>query len=991
MRVLLTLAIVAAALVAGGAFALTQMVERADLREQVIRQAEAITGSTMVIEGPVDVNILPQPTFSFVAATLAPHGREAEGLRLTAERIDLRVNPLPLLRGAVEVDHIRLVRPVLHLAPDDAPELGGFGLAAGGLALPFAPHRFTRLTVIDGRTVTDRPHGGPELERVNFELVAEDERGPFTMVGDFASGGQLFEIDARLGRLTGEASTTMQFELASDAPRQEALRVAFRGLLTHGGPPRLRGQMTLSGRDLRAAADAVGAALATEVAPLPPWLAQGYEIAGALDAGPEGAEVSDLRVEIAGIGGSGRLRLARTAEAPQLGLELAIPQLELPERPALDASPLDLLTRISAALDGEIDLTVQALTWRGEVARRARVTLDLAGEGMVAVERARAVLPGNADLAFAGRLVPAGGAVGVEGTLTAVSDNLPVLLDWLEIPRPPPEGRQPGAISLATDLRLEPGALRLTDLELRVDTSQITGSAALDLVEHPRIAAALRVDRLDADAYWPGSDTGDLLGALGGWLGTTDIALEAKIARLTWQGLRFETVAFDGRSVAGKLSLHELRAQGVAQSEIELRGEIDFAARRLRLDGTLESPRPALLARRLGWQPPIALARLTPLVLRASARGWQDAMSIEAVLRLQEIDVEVQGDLALDNGLSGFALQVEAGHPDYAALVRDLGQPGIQPAAASQREPFHLAARLRRDGEVELGASGSVALGGSRITGEVAWQRGAERPRLDARLSVGDMTVEALRPVAALAGLRPDPAVLAGPVLGNLPDDPLPLGLLAAVDGRIEISGRGGLAGDRLELLATLDKRRLMVERFTLPALGGRLEAEMVLDQDRAVPFAAVALTLDGVDPAQLADHLGLPPLIHGTARLYTEATLTGRSPYELVRNLIGDLTFSLRDGTIAGFADEPVPLAGLEAHFDIRRGIAKARAVRLALPGGEARVEGVADLLLWVGDLTVEVDPKAAGPEPGHRFKLVGPLDRLRAVEPEAWSPAAP
>jgi hypothetical protein len=991
MRVLLTMAIVVAALVAVAAFALTQMVERADLREQVIRQAEAITGSTMVIEGQVDVNILPQPTFSFAAATLAPHGEGVEGLRLTADRIDLRVNPFPLLRGAVEVDHIRLVRPVLHLALDDVPELGGFGLAAGGLALPFAPHRFTRLTVIDGRTVVDGPHAGPQLERINLELVAEDERGPFTMVGDFASGGQLFEVDARLGRLTGETTTTMQLELTSHAPRQDALRIAFRGLLTHGGPRRLRGQMTLSGRDLRAGADALGAALGTDAEPLPDWLAQGYEIAGALDAGPEGAEVGELRVSIAGIEASGRLRLARTAGAPQLGLELAIPQLELPERPALDASPLDLLTRLSDTLDGEIDLTVQALAWRGEVTRRARITLDLAGAGSVAIERARAVLPGNADLGFAGRLIPVGEAVGIEGALTAVTDNLPLLLDWLEMPRPPPEGRQPGALSLATDLRLEPAALRLSDLELRIDTSQITGSAALDFLDHPRLAAALQVDRLDADAYWPGSDTGDFLGALGGWLGATDVALEAVIARLTWQGLRFDTVALDSRAVAGKLSLHEVRAQGVAQSEIELRGEIDFAAQRLRLDGSLESPRPALLARRLGWQPPIALARLTPLVVRASARGWQDAMTVEAALRLQEIDVELQGDLALEGGLSGFALQIEAGHPDYAALVRDLGQPGIQAAALSEREPFHLAAWLRRDEAVALGASGSVALGGSRVTGEFAWQEGAERPRLDARLSVGDVTLEALRPIAALAGLRPDPAVLAGPVLGNLPDDPLPLRLLAAVDGRIEVSGRGGLAGDRLELIATVENRRLMVERFTLPALGGRLEVEMVLDQDRPVPFAAIALTLDQVDPTALADHLGLAPVVRGTANLYTEATLTGRSPYELVRNLTGDLMVSVRDGTIVGLGPQPVPLASLEAQFDIRRGIAKARGVRLALPGGEARIEGVADLLLWVADLTVEVDPKAAGPEPGHRFKLVGPLDRLRALEPEAWAPAAP
>jgi hypothetical protein len=985
MRVLLTIAIAVAALAAGAAYALSQVVAREDLRERVIRQAEAITGSTMTIAGPVDVNLLPRPTFSFADATLAP--AEGDGLRLAAERIDLRVNPLPLLRGLVEVDHIRLLRPVLHLSRDDAPPLGGFGLAAGGLSLPFAPERFTRLTVIDGRAVVDAGAGAPQLERINLELVAEDERGPFSVSGDFFAGGQSFELDGRLGRLSRDATTTLQLDLASHAPRPGAVRLAFRGLLGHGPEHRLRGQMTLGGRDLRAGIEAVAAAVGEEAPPLPDWLAQGYQIGGALDAVRDRAEVDELSASLGGIEGSGRLRLLRTTAAPRIGLELSIPRLEMPDRPALDISPLDLLAQAAERLDGEIDLAVQVIAWRGEEARRARLSLDLGPEDGATIEQVRAVLPGNADLGFSGRLVPSGESMALEGALTAVTDDLPLLLDWLGLPRPPPAGRQPAVMSLATDLRLEPAALRLSDLELRIDTSRITGSAALEHLGHPRLAAALSIDRLDADAYWPGTDTRDLLEALGAWVGTTDVALDGSIARLTWQGLRFETVAIAGRAIAGIVSLDEVRARGVAQSELALRGEIDFASRHLSLDGRLESPRPALLARRLGWQPPLALARLTPLVVEASARGWQDALTIGGALRVQDIELDVGGDLAFRKGLAGLGLQIEARHPDYAALVRELGQPAID-AVAGTREPFHLTARLRRDETVDLAATGSVALGVTRITGEIGWREGELRPRLDARLSVGDATWDALRPLAALAGLRPDPALLAGSVLGNLPTGPLPLDLLAAVDGRIEVSGRGGLAGERLELVASQEDRRLMVERFSLPALGGRLEAEMVLDQARPVPFAAVALTLDQVDARKLAAQLRLPPAIEGTADLYAEATLTGRSPFELVRNLAGDLTFSVRDGAIEGLG----PLAALDASFDIHRGIAEASAARLELEGGEARIEGVADLLLWVADLTVEIDAAAAPEGTPRRFKLVGALDRLRPLVPEAWAlPALP
>ena len=124
--------------------------------------------------------------------------------------------------------------------------------------------------------------------------------------------------------------------------------------------------------------------------------------------------------------------------------------------------------------------------------------------------------------------------------------NLRATLAWFDLnPDELPEDRL-NSISLASDVSLRRDAMRFGDIELRVDTTRVTGSVALDPAPRPQIAANLVLDRLDLDAYWPGRSPADVLAELAGPLGAVDAAIEARLERLTWRGVHLLDVGIRG-------------------------------------------------------------------------------------------------------------------------------------------------------------------------------------------------------------------------------------------------------------------------------------------------------------------------------------------------------------------------------------------------------------------------------------------------------------
>jgi uncharacterized protein involved in outer membrane biogenesis len=1028
VRILVVIAVLLAGALIGGLALLPRLVTWNDYRDELTRQTEAITGQKVAIAGRIDLELLPRPTLTLARATLSSPTDLPAGRSLVVDRLDLRLKPLPLLRGRLEVDSVRLVRPVLRVEAPHATRASALLLAGGGMLLPLGNSGPSRLTVVDGRALVGAGDHTTEhaIESINFEVGSEGPNGPYTLDGEFAIAAQQFGVTGRLGQLHPDSWSTLQLVVTAPEAGSDPTILSFRGLTWSDlAAPRLRGDLSLSGASARAGLDALGRALGDGPGSgLPAWLAAPFRLAGHLDLVNREAKLDQLRVALAGVEGAGSLAIGLRAPRPEIDLDLDLPHLAVADTWPEDASGLAPLAAL-AGLKGRIDLSVQALDYRGGTIRSLRTTVELTGSGQMTVEQARATLPGQTSVNFTGALAGQGADALLQGSLAVVSNDLGGLLAWAGLRPPGVAADRLSTLSLDSRLALDASTVRLTEADLRVDASRLSGSLALSLGARPQIAGALTLDRLDLDAYLPDGRTAPLVERGLQVFGDLDLALEARIERLTWHGFRLQDVTLDGRSVAGQLTLNDLSLHAAAATKAHLSGTLDLERHTFDLSGAGQTARPLQLLRGLGMTPPLMLARLTPVSVSGSATGDLDAFDLALEFRHEDARLALKGQIkSPPEGPPTYALAVDGSDPDYRQLLDQMGI--VLAPAGPEPAPFDLTAKLTGDLTRKTTVAGTASLGAMSLTGQVDWQRGAPRPKLVVRLSVGQPDAEDLASLAAVAGVHFDPIVTEGPEVGAWPTQPLAFGWLGAADAKVELSAKGGLAGPGIELRARLDQGRLMVDHLTATLWNGQLDAQISLDGARPLPFMALALDLRAVGAKELAAWLDLPPVVEGKADLYVEATTAGDNLRDLVRGLIGNGKVGLHDGHLVGAelaklappdavtltapdpASVPVPgaaIAGeltdevksivtvpeLSGSFALKRGIATATTVQLELGDRPVKVEGTIDLLLWAADLTLSA-PLDGADHSALELRLVGPLDRpqLRLRQPPVPTPPA-
>jgi uncharacterized protein involved in outer membrane biogenesis len=987
LRSLIVIAVLLVALIAGLLVAVPRLLVWEDYRAELTARAEAMTGRNVAIRGRIDLNLLPQPTLSLAQTTLWSRPDAEDRMRLEVDRLDLELKPLPLLGGRLDVEEVRLVRPVLRIEPAAAGRAELPQLVGAVAWLPLRADGPSRITVVDGRAILSALMlgGVGEIDHVNLELSAGGPSGAVVLDGTFALNSQPLQVSARLGRPTEDASSTLRLALTAGAEDEPAATT-----LTFGGvvwwrseAPRLRGELALAGKDARSAIGRLGAALGYRIVPMPASLAAPFRVAGPVELADHRLRLPDFVVELDGADLHGRLSLALAAQ-PELDLALDAAQLTFPVAAAVDgAGGLTPLLGLAAVVRGRIDLSIGALEYRGEAIRRLRASLRLTGDGAVAIADARAILPGQTDVSFTGDLAGIGEELELRGRLAAVTGNLRAALAWLDVSLDHVAEGRLSSLSLASRVSIARDVWRFGELELRVDASRATGSVVVAPAPRPQVAAKLALDRFDLDAYWPGEDPAAVLARLAQPLSTFDAAIEAQLARLTWGGAQLLEVGLAGRAVDGHLRVEKLTVGDLAEAEVRVAGEVDLQDGAFDLSAELRHVQAARVLRRLGFEPPPLLARLEPLAAEGRARGSLDAAQVELELRDGSGKVALAGEIGLRGRRPHYRLAVEAEHPDYQGLLGDLGAR----APAAPAAPLAIAGRLEHDGAGKSLIAGTARLGATSFTGRVAWQDQQARPRLMARFSVGEPTPPVLAGLLDLSGLRLEWPSIDGAVKGRWSERPLALDLLDRFDGELTLSSKGGLAGPGFELTARFEEGTLALDHVAMALWGGRLEGQLSLDVRRPLPYLTASLDLKDADLGDLAAWLGVAPVVAGPADLRLEATGAGSSVRALVGSLIGEVEIAVHEGAVLealprGLLGAPAPstaapdetaadLADLAGTLPLQRGVVILPPTEIQIDGADVRLEGQIDLYLWATDLTLR--PDAAGPA----LRVVGPLDR--------------
>ena len=769
-------ALVAVVLVAAALFAGARSFDWNARKPEIAAAVGALVGRDVEIRGPLALE--PAWPLRLRAADL----RIAGGAQAAAA--ELHVSPLALAMGDIAIEGARLVEPALTLERGATPDMA---TTANTLAAALAATDSLRwLSAVGGRI----DYGAGEVLEIDLELAAEASGDAWLAEGAARWRGLAFEGAVRVDRPAAGAGAAVRARLESGGST-----LTFEGAAPAAPGKGLAGRLVLRGEAQDAAALLAAAATGGRAAFAP---ASGVRLEAdarvRFEDGAFAAENATLRLGRASVSGS----LALTPGAPpRLDLALSGGRLDLDalieDSGASWSGGAENLRFPALGLRGRIEAAFDAVAWRGRIARRAALDLELA-EGGAALRRLSGALPGGSEAMLSGRLSAGTDAPPFDGRIAVASDNLRALLGRFGVETadiPADRLRRFDLVASAA------GGLRsgeFADIAAGLDTTTVAGSASYAFAPRPAFALALHVDRLDMDAYLPP----------GGFAGVAerapafDAQLALEIDALTAAGAAMRDVTVDGALVGGAFTLREGRIGDLAGARIaasgafaglgdapSLEGEIH-----MRADDVGAFARALPLSRR--W--PAARSLAGAGSLDAKLAGGPEAVDFDARVALAGAELRLRGAVLepAATPLYDVAAALESARP--ALLLEAFGAIDAGAAPPLLAEPLSLEAEI-------LGGGGTVAfdagatLGGGRwsLTGETGADGGESRFRLEAQARYPDFS--RLLRLLGTPGDGDAVAALAAPASGALTAAGTPQAF--SVDASFDLAGGAlSFAGD---------------------------------------------------------------------------------------------------------------------------------------------------------------------------------------------------
>lgn len=667
-----------------------------DYKVEFEREAAAILGQQVTVIGDIHARLLPTPTATLGDVVI---GRvEAPLARVAAFRLD--IDPMPLLKGDIHVNEMRLERPEFNLviradgtlAPTAPVTVRGRAADAGGIAL-------ADVGLIDGRVVIRDERADREfvLDQINATASATALAGPWRLEGvaRHKDASHAFRVSTSPRDAGGTLPVRLRFAQSPD------VQTTFDGLLRLGAAePALEGDLSFVHAPTIAKGDK-GAAppLAWRIAARVKGDARAIDARDVgISVGPEErayALAGSARVDL---GADPRLQLALSARHVDLDRAIArATGAAVATADVADAIAAALVSMPKPPLPTRLALEVPGIVAGGSVASNFRLDAESLPQGW-RIESLAVDLPGKTRLALSGRIDTLV-AAGFAGRVRLDADQPAVLAQWLGRPL----STRPDPLRLAGDLAMGGNRFGLDDLTIDHAGARLRGKLAYSPVrDHGpggRFDIDIDADKLDVDAMrglagiLGSGGSGDPIGAIGVklWAGNASWG-RAQARELQFQG----TFADDTLSVAA-LSVADLGGAGVTASgkldhlSTAPDGTFELAVKAARLDGVLA------LARELA--PDHAATRwferaarhLAPLDLTARLDGSTSnaQLAIDAKGTLAGTDLAAAGrfDARPEHWRNGpLSLDIRLVAPK-GGLIRQLGLAGAtrKPAAETAR------------------------------------------------------------------------------------------------------------------------------------------------------------------------------------------------------------------------------------------------------------------------------------------------------------------
>ncbi len=853
-------------------------------KADIVALAEEATGRRLAIDGDINLRLLPSPALRVSNVRLANPQGAADADLVSLASLEVQAAFWPLLRRELQVRSVRVREPRIALEvladgtatweftpqPKDDEPAGAVGNGRGGAIAGITLEEF----VIEGGRLTFRDAASGFTEQIvslDATLSAQElTTGPYEARGELVARGMDLRFAFRVGDLSASEPIPVEATLGFDGA---GVSIVLRGLISEAGPDaQLTGRIEATGDDLRAAIAALARAAETD-APIAVPGAQPFSLRAAVDGSRTDISINDIELALGDTRANGAVSIA-LGDDTAVDAALSFGRIDLDAwlgtaaldsdgadeegvAPAAgDAAPGGLsLPVIPGDVTGSMTLSTEALTFRGDAIRQVEFSATV-GAGALKINRFSALLPGGSDLVVAGSLAAAGGQPQFDGTLEIASDDLRSLLSWLgtDIDQVPSDRLR--KFSLQSSVRLTDELVQVFGIDMRLDSTRLTGGAAYALRARPSFSVDLDLDRVNLDAYLGSPDEageetpitetspddatgGATNGATGGGFGVLavlnefDANVALSLETLIFRDERFDGVRLDGSLIGGALALREGRIGDAAGASVSFdgtagnfAGPVEFAT-----NISISADDPSGLLRLLEADAILPGGALGPLDVSGAVSGTPEDIALDLQVRLGATRANVSGTLALAAAQEHIDVSVGVLNGSLADFAGVLGVP-LTPVTPELDGPLSVAGTVKGDIEsltVDLRAVAAGAeIGVAGVIGDVTGvpefnlALSATHPNLAEFLRALGVDY---RPAASNLGAFGLSADIAGGAQA------LQISALGSRIGPVNVLGDATLAldGPRPRLTAALTASEVLVDLFlpraadTAPASAGNV------------------------------------------------------------------------------------------------------------------------------------------------------------------------
>lgn len=641
------------------------------------REASAILGRKVTVQGNATARLLPFPsvTFSDVSVAGGPQGQPA----MTVETFSMDAELAPFLRGEVLIFDMRLVRPkaTIDIAADGAVDW------AMRPSSPFDINQVSieKLTVTDGQIALRHEAGGRShmLSEIDATISAKSLAGPWRMDGALKFDGLHAKLTASTGR--AEATRQMRLRLKLDPDAYPLVIESDGNAGMKNGAAVYSGQFRIAADDKNEALrGADGQRVKVRADKAAPKAEPGYRLNGKFSLDHQKLGIDEFRFETGPLdspySADGKASLDLGPE-PRFAIEASGAQVQFDEAVGGEAEGgLTLEQRVAAlertllalpkpTIPGTVEVELPAVVAGDTTIRDVHLSAEPAQSGWT-VKSLAATLPGRATLEAKG-LLSLDSRFAFDGSLLLAVAQPSGFAAWLSKDVDEAIRRLPAA-GFKANVELTDERQAFSDLELILGKAKFSGridssraAAARPSVQMKLEGGELDVDGLAAFASLFISDKGS------NRFSDRDLDFQIKAGPVTVGGLTAETLDTALRLREGLLEVDRLSVGGLEGASINATGRIkDFPA----------SPTGKLDAS-------VVAVDLKPLVDAAAQQYPANAMLQGLVARtiaypelLQDARIDVVASAATNgNGTTGVALsaQGDAGGTAFSASLSGQG------------------------------------------------------------------------------------------------------------------------------------------------------------------------------------------------------------------------------------------------------------------------------------------------------------------------------